>query len=56
MFEKLSSVISEVFEQVQSLIKDYGSFFKLWLGTELNFHVSDPNDIEVRTTMFHPTN
>lgn len=37
----------ENFKIINQLIKQYGAFFRAWLGPELNVVLSDPNDIEV---------
>lgn len=34
----------------QSMMVKYGEFFKVWLGTELNIILTDPNDVEVSST------
>lgn len=45
---RLSYIFAENFDQIYRLVKDYGSFVRVWLGPELNVVVTDPNDAEVR--------
>lgn len=45
---RLSYIFAENFDQIFRLVKDYGSFVRIWLGPELNVVVTDPNDVEVR--------
>lgn len=37
----------ENFAIVLELLKEYGDFWRLWTGPELNIIVQDPNDVEV---------
>lgn len=34
------------------LLKEYGDFWRLWTGPELNVVVQDPNDVEVESAFF----
>lgn len=45
--------ILENFTVVMGLLKEYGDFWRLWTGPELNFIVQDPNDVEVKSLLFH---
>lgn len=38
---------AEIFEIGVGLTKQYGFFFKFWLGPEIKFTIQDPKDIEV---------
>lgn len=38
---------TENFELINQLVKQYGVFFRAWLGPELNVLLSDPKDVEV---------
>lgn len=45
---KLRSFLrTENFDLIIGLVKQYGDFFRVWLGPELNILVSDPKDVEV---------
>lgn len=41
------SYLIENFDLICRLVKEYGAFFRVWLGPELNVVVSDPKDVEV---------
>lgn len=43
----LSDSSAEIFNIVVKVLHDYGDFFRIWLGPELNVIISDPKDIEV---------
>lgn len=45
----LTDSSAEIFEMVVKILHEYGDFFRIWLGCELNCIVSDPKDIEVGT-------
>lgn len=38
---------TENFDLIIGLVKQYGDFFRVWLGPELNIIVSNPKDVEV---------
>lgn len=40
-------LFAEIFEIGVGLTKQYGFFFKFWLGPEIKFTIQDPKDIEV---------
>lgn len=42
----------ENFAIVLELLKEYGDFWRLWTGPELNIIVQDPNDVEVVGVFF----
>lgn len=45
---KLRSFLrTENFDLIIGLVKQYGDFFRVWLGPELNIIVSNPKDVEV---------
>lgn len=44
------SYLTENFEFCLTMLIKYQPFWRVWLGPELNIIVSDPNDIEVRTS------
>lgn len=47
----LSDSSVEIFDKIIKILHEYGDFFRIWLGPELNVIISDPKDIEVRTKM-----
>lgn len=44
-------MILENFVTVLGLLKEYGDFWRLWTGPELNLIVQDPNDVEVNVNV-----
>lgn len=38
----------ENFDVICRLVNEFGCFFRVWLGPELNVVISDPKDVEVR--------
>lgn len=43
----LSSSSADIFDTVVKILHDYGEYFRIWLGPELNVIISDPKDLEV---------
>lgn len=44
----LSDSSVEILNKVIKILNEYGDYFRVWLGPELNVIISDPKDIEVR--------
>lgn len=49
-------LFAEIFEIGVGLTKQYGFFFKFWLGPEIKITVQDPKDIEVSASEKSPRN
>lgn len=47
MFYYLLMVISENFNTVCRLVRDYGDLIRVWVGPDLNILMSNPKDVEV---------
>lgn len=43
----LSHSSADIFDKVVKILHEYGDYFRIWLGPELNVVISDPKDIEV---------
>lgn len=45
--KKFYILILEIYQISTNMLKEYGVFFKCWLGHELHIIIQDPKDLEV---------